>query len=119
MTIGHRGTLEPLLLRGAALSVAAGTIGFLFIGGDWRLSNLFLFPDLLVSALLALGAFTAEQAMRPILLGGFAMGIGVFSAAAAGYVVDGRFGVGATSALVTCVVAGTWLLLDLTSGRLR
>ncbi|MGK6353868.1 hypothetical protein ACMGDH_01420 [Sphingomonas sp. DT-207] len=48
--------------------------------------------------------------MPAVLLTGFAMGVGVFSAATASYLIQGVFGIGATTALVTCVVAGGWLL---------
>lgn len=110
MASPHKGGLETTLLRTAAVATAVGTIVFLFIGGDWRLGNLFLFPDLMVCAILLVGAFAPHRSMRVLLFAGFAVGVGVFSAANASYLVDGRFGIGAFIALLTCTVAGGWLL---------
>lgn len=102
--------MEVVLLRISAIATAAGTIAFLFIGGDWQASNLFLVPDLFLSGVLVIGALAPGRTMRAILLAGFAIGIGVFSTAVASYLVQGRFGIGATVALATCLIAGGWLL---------
>jgi hypothetical protein len=103
-------TIESVSLRGAAMLTAIGTIVFLFIGGGWRWSHLFLVPDLLVCVTLVAGALATSRAARSILLAGFAIGVGVFSAATASYLVKGQVGIGAMVALGTCLLATGWLL---------
>lgn len=105
--------IEPLLLRAAALGTAAGTIAFLFIGDGWRLSNIFLIPDLIVSLVLAASALLPRARLLPPLLCGFAMGAGVFATASADYLVQGRIGVGAGIALLTCLVSAGFILRHL------
>lgn len=102
--------MEPLLLRAAALGTATGTIAFLFLGDGWRLSNIFLIPDLIVTLVLAAAAFLPRAQLLPSLLGGFAMGAGVFATASADYLVEGRIGIGAGIALVTCLVSAGFVL---------
>ncbi|MGK6355750.1 hypothetical protein ACMGDH_11070 [Sphingomonas sp. DT-207] len=101
---------EPLLLRLLAAGTALGTVIFLFIGDGWRLSNVFLFPDLCVSAALFMSVFLPRNRLYPALLSGFAMGIGVFATATASQLVEGRLGIGAGIALATSTLGAGILL---------
>lgn len=105
------------IVRLAALLVAVGTVAFLFIGDDWRWANLFLVPDLLLSAALILGAVLPGRRAAPVLAVAFAFAAGVFGAATMSYAVEGRFGPGAASGLVTAVIATLWLLRRLLGER--
>lgn len=110
MTDPKRGeTVEAFILRISAAITAAGTLIFLFIGGDWRWSNMFLIPDLVVCAILLAGAVLSGPRLRLVLMIGFSCGAGVFSVATASYLAQGRFGVGATIALLTCCAATIYL----------
>lgn len=106
------------ILRLAAILTAVGTVAFLFIGGDWRWANLFLLPDLILSAALLLGAALPGRQAEAVLGAAFAFAAGVFSAATMSYVVDGRFGSGAASGLLTATVATLWVLRRRLAARL-
>lgn len=99
-----------MLLRTAAAGTALGTFGFLFVGDNWRSTNIFLVPDLLVCAALIAAAVLPPARMVAVLLGTFGAGIGVFGTATANYLVQGRFGIGAFIGLVTSAVASAFLV---------
>lgn len=107
-----------LALRIAAIGTAVGTFAFLIIGSDWRLSNIFLVPDLVVCAILLGGAASSRPVMLPVLLLGFGVGVGVFMTASADYLVQGRFGIGAAIGLLTsALAAGLIVRLQRTDAR--
>ncbi|WP_133175331.1 hypothetical protein [Sphingomonas oleivorans] len=99
-----------MLLRIVAVGTAAGTVAFLFVGDNWRATNIFLVPDLIVCAVLIAGSLLPSPRMFPALLLAFGMGVGVFATATADYLVQGRFGIGAAIGLLTSLVASLILI---------
>jgi hypothetical protein len=96
--------------RITAVLVGAGTFGFLFPTGSWRLDNIFLIPDLALCAVLLVAAALPGRVAGPALLAAFCFAAGVLVTAVAWYVVDGRIGVGALAGAVASVVMAAVLL---------
>jgi uncharacterized membrane protein len=99
-----------VLGRVAAGALSAGTFLFLFINDSWRAENLFLVPDLLLCAVLAVAALLPDGRAVPALVFAFGMAAGVLAASVASYAVDGRLGAaslfGAVVAVVMAAVLG-------------
>ncbi|BCJ67619.1 hypothetical protein [Polymorphospora rubra] len=81
--------------RVAAVAVSTGTFVFLFVNGSWRRDNLFLVPDLVLCALLAVAAALPARTAVPAMVLAFGVSAGVLMTATSEYAVDGRFGVAA------------------------
>jgi hypothetical protein len=105
--------LLTVLLRIAAVGTAAGTSAFLFVGDNWRATNIFLVSDLSVCALLIAASLLPPPRLFPMLLLAFGMGVGVFATATADHLVQGRFGIGAAMGLLTSLVASLLLVRHL------
>ncbi|MFF4879592.1 MULTISPECIES: hypothetical protein [unclassified Micromonospora] len=103
--------MSPTLLRLGritAVAISAGTLAFLV--PNWTADNLFLVPDLLLSAtLLAAAALPARHA-RTALLAAFCFAAGVLITAVASYAVQGRIGIGSLVGAVAAVAMGAAFL---------
>jgi hypothetical protein len=74
-----------------------------------QVTSLFLVPDLLVVALLLIGAAVPTARATPVLLVGFGVATGVFTTAAASYALRGAVGWGVIA--FTIITAGTAAVL--------
>ncbi|MGH3877565.1 MAG: hypothetical protein ACRDSK_11085 [Actinophytocola sp.] len=95
--------------RVAALALSAGTFVFLFLNDSWRADNLFLVPDLLLCAVLAVAALLPDRPAVPALIYAFGMAAGVLAASVASYAVDGRLGAASLFGAVVAVVMAALL----------
>ncbi len=93
-----------LIARIVAVAIAVGTFAFLFINNSWRADNLFLVPDLILCALLVLGAALPARHAHGALLFGFGYTAGVLSCSVASYAVAGQLGAASLLGAVTATV---------------
>lgn len=97
-----------LAARVLAVLVGGGTFLFLFLYDSWRADNLFLVPDLVLSALLVGSAALPAGRARSSLLFAFGLGAGVLGTSVASYAVRGDLGAVSLLGVVACAV-GAWL----------
>lgn len=90
--------------RVTALALSAGTFAFLFINDSWRADNLFLVPDLVLSAALLAAALVPERWAARALPVAFGFSAGVLITSVMSYVVEGRFGFASLLGAVVAVV---------------
>jgi uncharacterized YccA/Bax inhibitor family protein len=95
--------------RVTAVALSAGTFLFLFVLGSWRADNLFLIPDLIACAALAVAAVLPAHRAAPALTVAFAVTAGVFLASVSSYAVEGRIGWASLGALVIAAVMASAL----------
>ena len=92
--------------RVAAAVLSLSTFVFLFLNDSWRRDNLFLAPDLILCALLLVGAFLPERGATTVLPVGLAFTAGVLATSAFSYLVRGEVGVPSTfGAVISAVLA--------------
>ncbi len=96
--------------RVVAVVVGVATFVFLFIRGNWRADNLFLVPDLILSAGLIAAAVVPRRWARTALLLGFGIGAGVLMTSVSSYAVRGEIGFASLAGAVACAAVGTLLL---------
>lgn len=96
--------MSLLVARVLAALVGGGTFLFLFVYDSWRLDNLFLVPDLVLSALLVAGAVLPELLARSVLPFGFGIGAGVLMTSVASYATRGELGAVSLLGVVACVL---------------
>ncbi|MCA2217853.1 hypothetical protein [Jidongwangia harbinensis] len=99
--------------RLGAVAISVTTFGFLFLRDNWRADNLFLVPDLVLCAVLAVAAALPARAAAPALLGAYAFTAGVLATSVSSFAVDGRVGYASLAGLV----AATFMTLVLLRGR--
>lgn len=97
-----------MVVLGAARVMAAvvgvGLFVFLFLHDSWRSDNLFLVPDLLLSALLVAAAVVPARHARLALMFAFGMGTGVIATSVSSYAVRGELGLASLVGALACVV---------------
>ncbi|MEU4559298.1 hypothetical protein AB0F72_13005 [Actinoplanes sp. NPDC023936] len=81
-----------LVGRLAAATLSVTTFVFLFLHSSWRADNPFLVPDLILCAVLALGASLPARAAAATLAIGFAYAAGVLTVSVFSYAVTGDLG---------------------------
>lgn len=87
--------------------LSLSTFVFLFVHGSWRSDNLFLVPDLILCAGLALAAAVPERAARRWLMIALGFTAGVLATSVASYAVRGELGLpSAVGVLVALGMAG-------------
>lgn len=99
-----------LFARVVALIVGVSTFVFMFLHGSWRPDNLFLVPDLALTAVLVGGAALPSRRARPVLLAGFGFAVGVLAVSVSSYAVRGELGGASLLGVVACLVAMLALL---------
>lgn len=96
------------IARIAAALVGIATFAFLFRHDSWHLDNIFLIPDLLLSAALVIAAGLPDRIAGPAMPAAFCFAAGVLATSAAAYAVDGRIGIpsllGAVGSLIMAAV---------------
>ncbi|ONK13509.1 hypothetical protein [Streptomyces sp. MP131-18] len=95
--------------RIVALLVSVPTFLYLFPNDGFRSDNLFLVPDLILCALLALGAALPARHAVPLLTFAFGLSAGVITTAVSSYAVRGEFAFLTFAAALASVVTA-WLL---------
>jgi len=98
-----------LIGRIAAAVLAGSTFVFLFIHDSWRADNLFLVPDLIMCAALAVAAGLPSAIAGRALTVAFALSAGVFMTSVASYAVDGRLGAPSLAGAVAAAAFAVWL----------
>jgi hypothetical protein len=99
-----------MLARITAVLVGVGTFAFLFISNSWSPDNLFLVPDLIITAALVIAALLPKRLARPALLFAFGLAAGVLMTATSWYAIRGQLGLAsligaAASAVMAALVA--------------
>ncbi|TKG71730.1 MULTISPECIES: hypothetical protein [Prauserella] len=97
--------------RIVAVAVSVPTFGVLFLNDGFRADNLFLVPDLVLCALLLVGAVLPTRTAQPVLTFGFGFAAGVITTAVFSYVARGALDEGLPTVVVACacVVMATLL----------
>jgi hypothetical protein len=101
-----------MLARITAILIGVGTFAFLFISNSWSPDNLFLVPDLIITAALVIAALLPARIARPALLFAFGLAAGVLMTATSWYAIRGQLGLAsligavASAAAATVVVVG-------------
>lgn len=94
--------------RLAAAILSLTTFVFLFLHDSWRADNLFLMPDLILIAALAIAAGLPDRFARVALPVAFAYTGGVLATSVASYAIENKFGLpsmlGAVAALALAVL---------------
>lgn len=103
-----------MLTRITAILIGVGTFVFLFVSDSWRPDNLFLVPDLIITAALVVAAVLPERLARPALLFAFGLAAGVLMTATAWYAVRGQLGL---ASLIGAVAAAVAAILVVVAGR--
>ena len=92
--------------RFAAAGMSLATFVFLFLHDSWRTENLFLVPDLILCAALAVAAVLPDRSARRWLPIAFGYAAGILTCSVASYAVRGEVGVAsALGALLAVVLA--------------
>ncbi|MEU4428513.1 hypothetical protein AB0F81_48510 [Actinoplanes sp. NPDC024001] len=90
--------------RAAAAFLSLSTFVFLFLHDSWRRDNLFLVPDLILCALLLVGALLPPRAAPAALTIGFSYAAGVLTTSVLSYAVRSELGL---PSLIGAVTAAT------------
>ncbi|GAA4896716.1 hypothetical protein LX16_1318 [Stackebrandtia albiflava] len=91
--------------RITAAVVSTATFVFLFLHDSWHADNLFLIPDLLLCAVLAVVAALPSRVATPWLIAGLSLAAGVLLTSVSSYAVRGEFGIASLLGVIACVVA--------------
>lgn len=92
--------------RFVAVVVGVATFVFLFIRDHWDAGNLFLVPDLILSAGLVMAAVVPRPWARPALLLGHGFATGVLTTSVSSYAVRGELGAASLAGAVACAIVG-------------
>lgn len=79
--------------RYIAVFIGVTTLFFLFLHGSFRSDNIFLVPDLILSALLLVAAALPKRIAAVMLLFGFGLAVGVFVTATVSSMIQGQMGI--------------------------
>jgi hypothetical protein len=103
-----------VVLRAARVMAAVVGVGFfvfLFLHDSWRSDNLFLVPDLLLSAVLVCAAVVPMRYARLALMFAFGMGTGVIATSVSSYAVRGELGLASLVGALACAATAALLLV--------
>ncbi|PRZ08578.1 hypothetical protein BCE75_101302 [Isoptericola sp. CG 20/1183] len=96
--------------RGVAVAVSVPTFAYLFLRDNAHLGNPFFVPDVVLCAVLLVGASLPARAARPALTFGFVFAAGVVSTAVFDYVARDSFNGLTLIVAVACLVMGVLLI---------
>ncbi|TDC53085.1 hypothetical protein E1212_06610 [Jiangella ureilytica] len=102
--------------RVVATGTSIVTLVYLFLHDSWRADNVFLVPDLVLCAVLLVGAVLPPAWAGTVLLSGFALAAGVFGTSVSSYAVDGELGVPSLAGAVGCAAMTVLLGRDRSAG---
>lgn len=91
--------------RAVAVVLAVATFAFLFVHDTFRTDNVFLVPDLLLCAVLVVGALLPDRSAAPVLLAALGAAAGVYSVSVASYALRGSLGWASLTGVVLAVAA--------------
>ncbi|PWV75811.1 hypothetical protein SAMN05421630_10711 [Prauserella marina] len=121
-TTARTGTNGTVLAgRIVAIAVAVPTFVTLFLRDNVTIGNLFFVPDVLLCAILVVGAFLPARRAGAVLAFGFTFAAGVITTAVFDYVARDSFGEGLPTLVVAlaCLVMAVLLIARLTAPRVR
>lgn len=91
--------------RALAAIVGVGTFLFLFVNESWRADNLFLVPDLVLTAALGVAAIMPDRWAKGALAASHGLAAGVLMTSVSSYAVRGEFGGASFLGAAACLAA--------------